>query len=135
MRNGDSLLRTRFVDLEQTARRLLDRVVGAHALECARRQGAQHAAIAPQPVQRVGEALGIVGAGGPEAEIDEQSAAGLLDDLGESAAPRLHHGHAARHRLEQEHPFRLVVGRRNGQDVQPAKKRELARAIDARRDT
>ena len=45
----------------------------------------------------------------------QQTAAGLLDDLGERAASWLNDRNTSSHRLEQEHPFRLVVGRGNGQ--------------------
>ena len=67
--------------------------------------------------------------------LDEQSAAGLLDDFRERAPARLHHRHAARHRFEQEHPLRFVVGGRHRQHVELAQERRAFRRGPRRRDS
>src|SRR5688500_2549075 len=57
--------------------------------------------------------------------LDENSAAGVLDDLSKRAAPRLDERHAARHRFEQRNAFRLVVRCRQRHDVEVSQKRDL----------
>ena len=42
---------------------------------------------------------------------------------------RLDHRDAVRHRFEQEHTFRLVVGRRHRQHIEALQKRELSGAV------
>src|SRR5262245_60623514 len=95
---GRPALAEPLVDLEQTGRRLLDGVMGADAVERAHRETVQGAAIAPEAVEPFGHAVGA-------AWIDQESAARLVDDLDESAAPRLDDRHPARHRFEEEHPL------------------------------
>src|SRR5437867_5313073 len=95
----------------------------AHAVEAALSEALGDAAIVPQRVNTIRKRLWIVWG-------DQQSAPGFLDDLGERAAPGLDNRDAARHRLEEKHPLRLVVGGRNRQHVQRAQEREFAISID-----
>jgi hypothetical protein len=74
-------------------------------------------------MQSTGDRIRIVGR-------DEQAAVGFVHNLNEGAATRLHDGHTGGHRLEQKHPFRLVVGGRHRQDIEVAQKCKLGRAID-----
>ena len=65
--------------------------------------------------------------------IDQQAAAGRLQQLGERAVPRLHHRHAVGQRLQHVQPLRLAVRRRHRQHVDPVQEPHLvgvARRID-----
>src|SRR5262245_9165362 len=115
--------RQRGTHLEKPIGGVRDVVIRADALESALAERSRLPAVLPQLEQRVAERFWIV-------RMDQQAAASPLDDLGESAAARLHYRHAARHCLQQEHSFRLVVGRRHRQRVERLQKSELAVAVD-----
>src|SRR3989442_8802608 len=81
------------VHLEQAIGGSLNTVVLPHAAEAALAEAVGERRILIERVQAVRQRGWIVGS-------HQQTAAGLLDDLGKGAAARLHHGHAAGHRFE-----------------------------------
>src|SRR5262245_37827861 len=115
--------RHRFVHIQQSIGRPLNAVVQADADRAALAEAARQRPIVPELEQRVGQRFRILG-------LDEQAAAGFLDDLRERASPRLHDRHAAGEGLEQEDALRLVVRRRHRHHVEALQERQLAGAID-----
>src|SRR5262245_27327320 len=73
------------IGLEETVGGPLDRIVGAHLGERAPAQRLEPRPIGPELEQHLGQAVGIV-------RLDQDTAAGPLNHLGERATARLHDG-------------------------------------------
>src|SRR5262245_11147370 len=111
------------VDVEQAVGRLCDVVVRANTIVCRGTETFGERWIRPRRIEPVRQRVGIIA-------LAEQTAARLLDYLGERAAPRLDDRHPRRHRFEQEHAFRLVVRCRHRQHVEATHELQLRGAID-----
>src|SRR5262245_54283334 len=111
------------VHVEQPVRRTSDAIVLTNAALSSLSERAGEQPILPEGVQTFCQRFRVV-------PRNEQSAAGLFDNLRERTPPRLYDRHARRHGLQQKDAFRLVVGSGNREHVERSQEFQLASSID-----